>query len=445
MRQIAAFLLMLACCTVPLAAQSAPLAVSIALSKTSALFGEPIWIEVTATNRTSHSLAVDWGADCPDFFSKTISIEVPAATPGNGQPKPCGIAGSCARGFDPPLDPGESQTRRYVLTGDFRITHPGRYQVIVHKPFSYAPAPEKETIGLPKDHSTQTFDFKGSLDLLPPDTARLLAIEQALSAEALTPSPNPPLQVPAGLDHDAYMQAVRAWSDANRKRNQGLSRDHYEIFQGLAAYPAAGMEPVFVDWQTPPHSVGYGIEALKNLNTPAARKALAQLAQPVPDRIINGIKQSNSRWTALRALGGLGDPTYLALIESYANDPDQEVRRSAIFGAGELGGANALPFLDKIARQTTSQVERNDAIITMGRTASAQAVPLLIALFDVPSPGDPGAPNYPLSLLTHHSLPPELQRATPSQMQTAWRQWWDVNHVTAQIFGQYDCTSKFDR
>ena len=220
------------------------------------------------------------------------------------------------------------------------------------------------------------------------------------------------MNIASNDDHEAYMAAVRAWSDADRKQSTLFAyRTSTPSIRASPPSPAPGMKPTFVDWETPPRSVGYGISALSQLNTPEARKALARLAEPVPERIVNGVKQTNSRWIAVRALAGTGDRSYLPLIESYANDPDQQVRRSAIFGMGELGGEEALPMLDKIARETTSQVERSDAISTMGRIKSAKAIPLLIALFDIPSPGDPTAPNYALSTLK----PPRPTQRRPPQ------------------------------
>ena len=203
------------------------------------------------------------------------------------------------------------------------------------------------------------------------------------------------------------------------------------------------MEPTFVAWETYPQRVGYGIKALKTLNTPDAREALAHLAEPLPERTVNGVRQTNSRWVAIRALASTNDISYLPLIEAYANDPDPEVRRAAIFGMGELGGAQALPALDRIARHTASQVERADAISTMGRTKSAQAVPLLISLFDIPNAGDPTAPNYALMTLTHHTLTPGF--VDPTQMKSLWAAWWQANSRTAQLFGPYDCVETYNR
>jgi hypothetical protein len=433
-------LALLAILTAPaVIAQTNPLEVHIALSKTTALLGEPVWIEVTATNRTQQPLAVSWGTACAIFPTTPIEIDIPNATQGNGQPAPCaGGPLDCMIPGPTTLAPGESDTRRYVLKGDFRITRPGRYQVIVHKSFGWSPAPPKHEVALPQNHSLQSADLETTLEVTPPDPARLLQIEQSLAAEAAIPYTRAPLTYPPGLTQEAYMLFVRAWSEADRKARTSASQHSQEIFDGLAEYPAAGMEPIFLT-----SKIGNGIAALQRLNTPEARKALARLAEPIPERIVNGVRQSDSRWVAVRALAATGDLTYIPIIESYLTDPDPEVRRAAIFGIGELAGDQALPTLNRIARETTSQVERSDAISTIGSTKSANAVPILINLFNIPNPGDPTAPNFALMRLTHHT--PSLATTDPTQMKSQWAAWWQANSKTAQIFGPYDCTRTYDR
>jgi len=432
--------------TAPLLAQTPanPLSVQIALSKPSAMLGEPLWVDFTITNTSGQALAVSWGSSC--CGATELTVKVPEAKQGNGEPKNCGsMACDCSSSGPTTLAPGASDSHRYVLSGNFRLTRPGVYTVHISKDFPYAAASGKFDVLLPKDRQTQTASQELTLTLTPEDPAKLLQLEQSLAAEAAKPYQRLAMNITNNGDHDAYMAAVRAWSDADRPASRHFNEERYAIYQGLAAYPAAGMEPIFSDWQTPPHNVGYGISALARLNTPEARAALAHLAEPVPDRLVNGVKQSNSRWNALRALAGTGDRSYLPLVEGYASDEDPQVRRSAIFGMGELGGEDALSLLDKIARQTTSQVERTDAIMTMGRTKSAKAVPLLIALFDVASPGDPTAPTYALSTLTHHAPPNSMPRPTAGQMQADWRAWWALHGATAKIYGEFDCADKFDQ
>jgi len=431
----------------PCVAQVKPLDIKITLSKTTAMLGEPLWVDFTVTNTAAQPLAVSWGSDC--CGDTELTVTVPEAMQGDVRPKPCGgiaaMACGCAVAGPSILAPGATETRRYVLSGDFRLTHPGHYTVKVRKEFQYAPASEKPLTFLPQDRKSQTATQELQLELTPTDPSKLLAIEQALANEANIRYQRLPMNVVANGDHEAYMAAVRAWSDAASKQSMLFMQHQYAIYQGLAAFPAPGMEPTFVDWETPPRSVGYGISALRQLNTPEARKALAHLAEPVPERIVNGVRQSNSRWSALSALADTGDRSYLPLIESYANDLDQQVRRSAIFGMGELGGEEALPVLDKIARETTNQTERTDAISTMGRTKSAKAIPLLIALFDIPNPGDPTAPNYALSTLTHHTPSNDIVLNTPERMKADWEIWWKAHSADAKIFGQYDCAEKFDQ
>lgn len=341
-------------------AQSDPLAIHIALSKTTVILGEPLWVDVTITNHSSQTTSVSWGSTCCGSVELAVKIPEALQVP---KPKSCGtLACSCMIAGPSVLAPGQSESRRYVLQGDFRITHTGHYTVMVSKDVPYATTADTHQVMLPQNHLTQTETLETAFEVTPPDSAKLLALEQSLSAEAAATYKQPALNIPINSDHDAYMAAVRAWSDGNRKASAEFYQAHHTIYEGIAAYPVAGMELVFMDWETPPHSVGFGIAALQHLNTPAARAALAHLAEPVMDRYVNGYKQSNSRWSALRALGSMGDRSYLPLIESYMNDPDQEVRRAAIFATDELGGT---PFLE--GHKNTNQVECNEDVVTIGR------------------------------------------------------------------------------
>ena len=163
---VAGLLLLVFADSAPTIAQptSQPLNIHMALSRSSALLGEPVWVEVIVANSTSKPILLDWGAACPDFGSKAIEIHVPTATLGSGEPTPCGSpGGNCVMPGPVTLAPGESETRRYVLSGDFHITRPGRYRVTAQKVFAYSFATAKQDINLPSSRATQTVDFEGLL------------------------------------------------------------------------------------------------------------------------------------------------------------------------------------------------------------------------------------------------------------------------------------------
>jgi hypothetical protein len=428
-------------------AQDHDLEVHITLAKPAILLGEPAFIVVSATNRSTHALAIDWGTSC--CGAHEFIAEVPAATPGSSEPKFCGgMACSCARGMEPVLEVGETQTHRYVLQGDFRITHPGRYEVIIHKPMPHATAPAKPTIFFPPANPAQTVDAKLSLEVLPADPAKLLAIEQTLAAEAATPNPTLPYPAIQGLSDDARDKAFRDFDNQRRKRDQLANLNRYAIYEALSKFPTPGMEPIFIDWETPPHSIGHGIDALKHLNTPAARAALARWATadshaPLPPHTDTPQAQHAAelsaqyhRAAAAGAFAEMGDRSYIPLLETLANDPSEYVRQQAVLGLGQLGGEDVIPFLVKYAHQAMSMHDRQQAIMSLGRTASVKAVPHIIDLFMLPDADQPNASDYALYTLTHHRTTARTSEAA----QSAWRAWLSSN-PNPPIFGQYDCES----
>jgi hypothetical protein len=423
-----------------LRAQTQPLDVRMALSKTTVLLGEPVWVDVTLTNRSAEAIGVDWGTEC--CGATAISLQVPEAVQGNGEPKSCGgMACSCPSGGPAVLLPGASETRLYVLKGDFRLTHPGRYTVMISKSFPYAVDPLAQSVMLPKDHPTEMRSAHAMLQVMPPDPVLLLALEQSLAAEASEHYREAPFAADPNLRTEAYRAAVRAWSDANRAAQMEHSVRSYALYAGLAAYPASGMEPVFESWQTPPQQVGYGVTALYHLNTVAALARLVML--PNPNSETAGAAIAATRFGAADSLGRMGDRSYLPLLEQLTADENLSVRMLATLAVGRLGGAEAVPFLSRLAQTARSEQDRNDAVQALGFTASAEAVPLLIDLFS--SPAVSTAPSYWLMVLTHHQISIAGRQLSAQEIQLAWRNWWGMHSDRAQIFGPDECFAAFDR
>lgn len=418
-----------------LRAQEKPLDVRLSLSKTEAMLGEPLWIDVTATNRGASMVAVDWGAECFSPDNKPLVVRIPEAVQVESEPKNCGNSGmDCAWTGSEPMQPVETVHRRFALAGDFQLTRPGEYTVLVQRTFWLGPALE-QAMGKIKKKQIETARL--SLTLTPPDPTKLLAEEQSYAAEVLKPYVHSPMNVPSGLSHEAYMRAVRAWSDADRRTEAELSRERYALFAGLAQFPVAGMESVFESWETPPRIVGYGTPALRRLNTPEAREALARLAVLPMPASREAASVAAVRMGAVDALSRMGDRRYLPLLEREAYDTDRSVRMLSVLGLGRLGGEAEVAFLDSYARKATDAEDRRDAIQALSFTKSARAVPLLIALFTEPVANED--PSYWLFSLTHHEMPATVPYATPAERQNAWRAWWEANKSRARMFGPEEC------
>lgn len=431
-------------------AQQRSIDIAMQLTKTSALLGEPVWVDVSVTNRTKQALRIDMGDAC--FGNRPLLIAILQAEPGTGEHRLCGMAGGdCQTPFPSVVDPGKSVSQRYVLAGDFRITHPGVYHVLLEKKVTYATAlPGDELTPLPRNASEESAKQTIVLEVRRADPPRLLDIEESLAREV-----NEPNQIPA----PAVVNLSPSDMDALRKADAALRDLDYanylakvSIAEGLSDYPAAGMEPIFDDWLAADRGFGwYGLHGLYRLNTAESRRLLAQAAEPSKDvyrrwrqHLVASEAETQRefatwRGMAVRALVDMGDRSYLPLVEKLSDDTAPDVRLQAILGLGLLGGEAELPRLAALVRQPATISDRGVAFQAIGYTATLQAVPLLISWFTQPGMDQPATSDDALMSLTRHSLPPAKQR-TIAEYQALWTDWWQHHKADARAYGPFDCT-----
>ncbi len=435
-----------------------PVDIQMSLSKTKVMLGEPVWVNVAVTNRSSDALWVGMGSDC--FGVRPIKFVIPGAGPALPEnERRCSqrnvVGGSCPSSYPPPLlEPGDTLERRYVLEGDFRIEHPGTYQVQVKKVVTYwvAPAGEKGP-DLTRNAERETAEDDFTLDIRESDPAQLLRLEQGLVAEAAKPTlVEPEPRKSSAKGETAYQKARAVW-DIKR---MNASDAQGALIAGVMEYPVAGMETVFNDWFIAGGpSANPGLRALSRLNTAAARAMLAKAAEGSPDLYARWVQhegvgdpeqaekilqRSFALWrrSALHALSRTGDPTYAPLFEKLTSDTSTEVRREAILDLGMVGGKQELPKLLEIIRNDSDANDRGAAIAAMGDTRSLAAFPLLLQLFTLPDAGEPLASNLALVTLTHHVVPIDGQ-VPAAQYQGLWQAWWRQNNATARAYGPFEC------
>lgn len=415
----------------------APLDIQISLLNGTVLLGEPAWVDVRITNLSDELLRIDPGNEC--YGNQPLKVRVPAAEPGSGEHVSCriygGSLGSCMYNLPRLVAPGQTITRRYVLSGDFRITHPGSYSVLLEKTVNYAPAlPEGASENTPEPQEEQTASVQVTLDVQPANPEKLLAIEEELARKAAEPVPEatpPALPQEKPLDKEAYR--AREIRD-NTQWDAILMRA--VIFKGLAAYPAVGMEPVFRKWVEKGGFGFDGLAGLKRLNTPAAREALAAIAASAERQGQSWF--SSARSQAVDALADMGDPSYLPLLEKLTRDSDINVRRSAIGALGRLGGEQELTRLTALAHDGKTNADRYVAINAIGDSHSLKAVPILIGLAALPDSQEPTDSYFGLLTLTHLRFPAPDHRPV-AEVQRSWMEFWRSREQGAQAYSRYDC------
>ena len=409
--------------------RDAPLRVEMTLSSNTILLGEPLWVDVRVTNRSSAPLSIDMGNTC--FSAKPLVIDVPDAQPRIDKGRRCGVGGgaeSCISRGPQVLAPGATLSKRYVFEGAFRITQPGRYIVRLTKLLRYGP-PSTPPALLPEPVPEQTALIRTTLTVEPPNPEKLLAIEQSLAARAAATMP--PEQLPPHPDIETLRRAVNEYHAVA----QAATEERNSIMDGITAYPAAGMEPFFasrLDTARGDYRSYQAATALFNLNTPLARAYLASAITTVPNQ---------AAWFEIGNPGLMGDPSYIPLLERLANDSDPGTRQQAILALGTLGGESELPRLEALVTNATSEADRNNAIMALGFTATLKAVPFLLTLFQGTWESD-SPPGYALFLLTHHQAHQAyvFDGGSPRVFEAEWKTWWAENQTTARAFHQWeDC------
>ncbi len=398
--------------------------ISMSLAPDTIVLGQPVWVYVRVTNRSSRSLTIDMGSAC--FGARPLRISVPNAEHGSGSRERCQygrLGGDCQVPFPPELDARQVISRRYVLRGDFRITHAGDYNVVLEKPVKYGALIQTQRATL-------------MLHVNAPDRARLLDIEKRLIDEAnATPSP-PPMPSAANIDN------LRKADSASRAQQYDDYLRRTAIAEGIASYPVSGLEPLVLKSLADASLMStYAMEGLHNLNTPEARRILADIASG--SLALQGT--SPPRWLAVDYLSDMQDRSYLPLFERLLDDKNEDIRRAAVGGLGILGGAEAVPVLEAAARRSSSMQMRVDAIQSFGESQSLTAVPSLIALFTLANADQPNESDYALGTLTHHYADVSKTLPAPSVEQKRWQQWWNQNRSTAHAYARYECDPAIPR
>ncbi len=412
-----------------------PFDVQMQLDPGSILVGQPIWVNVLITNRSDEALALDTGNSC--FGAKEILISVPEAEQTKDAHPFCGVpGGSCWVASPSNVSPGETVRRRYVVVGNFRITHAGQYTVYLQQIYRYGPAVVTQP-GQPQPFSElgsrQRIHAQLSLDVSPADPQKLLQIEDSLAENAamIPPRSTPP----AGADIDE----LRRWDEQRRQIEDDDMFHRASIADGIITYPAAGMEPIFRTWLEENNTTpaDWAMRALANLNTPESRAILEQ--QAASHDKPNDLSYQIHRWVAIDDLIDMNDTHFLPVLETLVYDPYHDVQRTAVRALGILGREHELPLLNKLAHERRAEGDRADAIQAIGNSGTLKAVPLLIALYTSPNANEPGLPDYALLTLTHHDLPAIGRPRTPAEARAAWSEWWLQNKTTAHAYSLYDC------
>lgn len=166
----------------------------------------------------------------------------------------------------------------------------------------------------------------------------------------------------------------------------------------------------------------------------------------------------HQRWTALRAVGQISEPTSIPRLQDFLKDPHPTMRIAAIRALGDMGVRAATPDLIELAQndnalivrcaavEVLGQLKATEAIpafeksldddknflngkslfirrhvvVALGQTESPAATPALIKALDDRDPALPPAAVESLQRITGL----KFQAANQSGMNRQWKKWW---------------------
>ena len=165
--------------------------------------------------------------------------------------------------------------------------------------------------------------------------------------------------------------------------------------------------------------VQHAIAALRRMNTPQGRAALADI---LTAREANSEDEISVRFHALQALGESGDASYLPLVSRYMQDKASDDQLAAMIAVAKLGrnAAELQRFL-----LTGDLATRKNAAYALRFMVNPDAVGALIGALSDKDSGVRDRVAKSLVELTGHSVSVANNNGVPpEEIQRHWRAWW---------------------
>ena len=393
-RALIAFLLVFLA-TVPASAQS--IEARFSLEKTNYLVGEPLFVNLTVSNKTSEPIWLEFQSpDLAKLLCDDFAIEVLGAEPAD-KPWGCGFAGSCGRGLRE-VPPGKRTTLRQLLNQQSHL-QPGAYSLHA-----------QTTIVVRKQN---LFDSP--------------KIEQVNVSDALQ----------VKLQHSNENELESAFRPIVAELNDPDPRRRAEAAAAITELAPPFLEDTLIEL-TITNFAHSAIAALRKADTAKTRAALAQIAIDSDDSML--------RIEAINNLGRTKDATYLPPLFQLMESGNKAIQNAAAEAAGTLGGVTAVQHLSAFISDANSGT-RIAGASGLGKTRAREAVPILIGLLLDSDSNVRQTAVTNLWLLTHQAALNGNGWADISNAESAasvhqrWLRWWGSHGATCEIHGMTDCSS----
>ena len=364
------------------------------LSKSSYIAGEPVLLifEVKNTGRKPVMIrTADTRSPCGGF-----GIEVEGAR--NRQPSGCyPITGAVCFSSSEVILPGKTHTDRVLINHFYDLRQPGRFALHVTHWLPYRIGP-----------------FKRAQRMSGESNAKL----EARLEIAIDPADGKDLEP----EFQEYAQKLDSKDWKEELAAAGV----------IAEMAPPYMEGAILHMLEVRQLLNYGIEGLKNLNTPTAHRALANVVRTAPPGL-----DLNLAITYLGEIGDSGD-IQLLLDVAHASAPGMYSRELALVSAAEAGGAEAVPVLSG-ELMDESNMNRQSAVRALYMTGSRDAVPVLIELLRVPDARLNKSAEFGLEVLTHRTAAERPESIPPEVRYIKWAHWWMTHGASATIYKYDQC------
>jgi len=176
-------------------------------------------------------------------------------------------------------------------------------------------------------------------------------------------------------------------------------------------------------------NVLHAIGALRRMNTPDGRAALAEI---IENRQPNSPDELTARESAIQALGESGDTSYLPLIASHTEESEPNVQLAAMIAVAQLSRDTAASELQRFLF-SSNPVTRKNAAYGLRFAVSRSAVEVLIGALADKDAAVRDRVLTSLQQLTGRPADTSESALSLSELQNRWRRWWQQNSSKASL------------
>jgi hypothetical protein len=362
----------------------------ISLAKEVYMAGEPVYVQFELTNVGKEPVQYTSGDPYSDGCG-SYTIEVQSGPPVAHSSCERGSASECIVGTQI-IGAGETRHENILVNYAHDVSKVGNYEIHAVRALKYGPF----TGGTESPAGSQEFKVEAHFQI----------------------------RVTKG-DRETLEAIYRPYVVNLGSRDAEIQTDAERVIVGGAP---AWLEDTIVGMLRRSTSREFALLGLRNLNTARSREELAKIVQ-------NTSEYTQQNEAAIGYLAQMGDKKYFPLLRDIAQKDEPNQARDHVMAAAELGGEDALPFLQGLLN-SADPFARANGLMGLEKTGSRAAVALLIEALKDPNVDFGRLALTGLTGLTHRSA---FADEKPAEEYGRWAKWWTANGSSAAVYGPREC------